>query len=110
MLKLNDSSGFTINRAKRTWATIPPNIMLQTSINMFILIMFTWILHPLLSLELLSLVLGEGVLKHWGIPTKVESLYQVFPITEHEISPAISLEQLILPISTDTNISQTEIT
>jgi len=34
----------------------------------------------------------------------------VFPITEHEISPAISLEQLILPISTDTNISQTEIT
>jgi len=32
------------------------------------------------------------LLKHWGIPTKVESLYQVFPITEHEISPAISLE------------------
>ncbi len=67
-------------------------------------------LHPFLSLELLSLVLGEGVLKHWGIPTKVEPLYQVFPITKHEISPAISLEQLILPISTDTNISQTEIT
>jgi len=53
---------------------------------------------------------SHHLLKHWGIPTKVESLYQVFPITEHEISPAISLEQLIHPISTDTNISQTEIT
>ena len=52
----------------------------------------------------------RGCAETLGIPTKVESLYQVFPITEHEISPAISLEQLILPISTDTNISQTEIT
>ena len=64
MLKLNDSSDSTINRAKRTWATIPPNIILPTYINMFVLIMFTWIPHPLLSLEQLSLVLGEGVLKH----------------------------------------------
>jgi len=77
---------------------------------MFVLIMFTWILHPLLSLELLSLVLGEGVLKHWGITTKVESLYQVFPITKHEISPAISLKQLILLISMDMNISKVETT
>jgi hypothetical protein len=35
-----------------------------TYINMFILIMFTWIPHPLLSLEQLSLVLAKGVLKH----------------------------------------------
>jgi hypothetical protein len=64
MLKLNDSSNSTINQAKRTWATVPPNIIPPTYINMFVLIMFTWIPHPLLSLEQLSLVLGDGVLKH----------------------------------------------
>jgi hypothetical protein len=63
MLKLNDSSGSIINRAKRTWVTIPPNIMLPTFISTFALIMFTWTPPPLLSLEQLSLVLGEGVLK-----------------------------------------------
>jgi hypothetical protein len=110
MLKLNDSSSFTINRAKRTWVTIPPNIIQPTPINMFVLIMFTWIRHPLLSLEQLSLVLGKGELKPYGIHKKAGSHYQVLPTTEHEISPTISLEQLILPIATDTNISQTEIT
>jgi len=63
MLTLNDSSDSTINRAKRTWATIHLNIILPTFINMFDLIMFTWTPPPLLSLEQLSLVLGEGVLK-----------------------------------------------
>jgi hypothetical protein len=55
---------FYYQPGQESLGTIPPNIILLTSINMFILIMCTWICHPLLSLKQLSLVLGEGVLKH----------------------------------------------
>ena len=32
---------FYYQPGQENWATIPPNIILQTSINMFVLIMFT---------------------------------------------------------------------
>ena len=63
MLKPINPSNSTINPAKRTWVTIPPNIILPTYTSMFVLIMFTWIPHPFLSLKQQSLVLDEGVLK-----------------------------------------------
>jgi hypothetical protein len=63
MVKPNNSFDSIINPAKRTWATILPNITLLTFINMFAHIMFTWTILQHFFLKLQRLVLGEGVLK-----------------------------------------------
>ena len=98
-----------INPAKRTWATILPNITLLTFINMFAHIMFTWTILPNFFLKLQSLVLGKGVLKLKLIHTKEGSLYIVFPITKIETFAAISYKRALI-LQTDKNLSTMEST